>query len=264
MSKRRVTCDVPGYGCGTCPDFDSRRQSAIPAKTEAGYQRALIEMTNCWELQKDRADIAEAALTASKAREKLLADIRRAAADVWRHTSEEGGIAHNEDEIDELARVLNIADIYDQDRKEPTHAEVLAHPACAAVVAERDEVIATRARAIEAMGKASDALLDVECERDRLVVLLRAAVVGKLAGPWERDTSKGGCGWRSNKQRRVFPKGPSIMSAGFQDDDPAFSPGVGPRGDTPGTQADADAWLIAHDWTLMTPADQALLGRGGE
>ena len=117
-----------------------------------------------------------------------------------------------------------------------TPAEILAHPACAAVVAERD----------------------------RLVVLVRAALAGKLAGPWKRDRLKGGTGWKSDSMRSEHPDGPPVMLFGHQDDEPTFCPYTGSEGDTPGAQADADAWLIAHGWTLMTPADQALLDRGGE
>jgi len=108
---------------------------------------------------------------------------------------------------------------------------VLAHPACAAVVAERD----------------------------RLVVLLRAALDGKLAGPWgpghhvAMRSERGGRGnvlviWHASM-------GWARSSASL---------GTIPERQHHGTQADADAWLIAHGWTLMTPADQALLDRGGE
>ena len=93
----------------------------------------------------------------------------------------------------------------------------------------------------------------MEKREDRLVVQLRAAMRGKLAGPWSdgatvtsrSDLCSGGIAtiWHASMgwARRSH-------SLGWND----------------GTQADADAWLIAHDWTLMTPADQALLDRGGE
>jgi hypothetical protein len=85
-----------------------------------------------------------------------------------------------------------------------------------------------------------------ERDRDRLAVLVRAALNGKLAGPWVRVDAKHDAWART---------GAAVCWAGsVTTEDRTFK----------GTRDDADAKLIAHGWTLMDEADAKLIAGGSD
>jgi hypothetical protein len=94
------------------------------------------------------------------------------------------------------------------------------------------------------------ALLDraeaAERDRDRLAVLVRAALSGELAGPWVRVDAKHDAWART---------GAAVCLAGsVTTEDRTFK----------GTRDDADALLLAHGWTLMDEADAKLIAGGSD
>ena len=94
------------------------------------------------------------------------------------------------------------------------------------------------------------ALLDraeaADQDRGRLALLVRAALNGKLAGPWVRVDAKHDAWART---------GAAVCLAGsVTTEDRTFK----------GTRDDADAKLIAHGWTLMDEADAKLIAGGSD
>ena len=94
------------------------------------------------------------------------------------------------------------------------------------------------------------ALLDraeaADQDRGRLALLVRAALNGKLAGPWVRVDAKHDAWART---------GAAVCWAGsVTTEDRTFK----------GTRDDADAKLIAHGWTLMDEADAKLIAGGSD